>query len=330
MAGKQRSIAGEEARKLCEAFPSHGTRTLASKLLRDNPALYTSYEQARSLVRDYRGEHGVMKRNTVKAKVRTTKHEQIPPSDAKPIEAVVFPHTGRGVVCSDLHIPYHDPEAVRLMLEFAVTDKATDFCIVNGDFNDFYRLSRWEQDIRNRDVNGELELGDQMLSVLLEHFPVVWLKLGNHDAWYERYLRVKAPELLGIADYHLESLYHLPDRGIKLVQQHEIIHAGHLTIVHGHEFKVGTSNPVNAARGLYLRCGGSAICGHWHQPSHHSAGTIRGKRIGAWATGCLCTLTPEYDPTAFIRWAHGFAVLELDSSGEFEVDNHTIVEGKVR
>ena len=42
----------------------------------------------------------------------------------------------------------------------------------------------------------------------------------------------------------------------------------------------------------------------------------------AWSTGCLCNLRPEY--AKFNRWNHGFAFVDIDKSGEFEVHNYKI------
>lgn len=332
----KRSVAGEAARRACIDFPEATTRTLASKLWTEERALFTSYEQCRAMIRDYRGEHGEKRRaRRASALVPTTKHETtlakaIPKSDAKPLPPMKFDGRGRGAIISDLHIPYHDKQAILTTLEHIQQEKATDFLIINGDLVDCYALSTHVKDPRRRDFKGELGMTNQFLGAIRPKFGKVWLKEGNHEDRFGRYLRIKAPELLGLGGFNWPTFLRLEERDITWVPSPVTMQAGALSIIHGHEFgRGGASNPVNPARGLFLRAKDCALWGHFHRTSHHTEGTIRDSRIACWSLGCLCDLRPEYDPMAFTRWNHGFAIMEFDGKG-FEIQNHMIVEGKVR
>jgi hypothetical protein len=43
--------------------------------------------------------------------------------------------------------------------------------------------------------------------------------------------------------------------------------------------------------------------------------------------GCLCDLSPDY--AIVNRWNHGFAIVDIDEDGSFEVHNHKIIDGRV-
>jgi hypothetical protein len=140
-------------------------------------------------------------------------------------------------------------------------------------------------------------------------------------------MRVKAPELLGVDRFEFKELFQLDKFGIELVEDKRVVKLGALNILHGHEYRFAISNPVNPARGLFLRCKAHAICGHFHQSSHHTEKTVEQKIIATWSTGCLCDLHPEYAPLN--NWVHGFAFVESTSDGKFNVQNKVIRNGKV-
>jgi hypothetical protein len=52
--------------------------------------------------------------------------------------------------------------------------------------------------------------------------------------------------------------------------------------------------------------------------------------MACFSIGCLCQLTPKYRPFAYTKWNHGFAIVEIDGDGSFEVNNYRIIKGKVR
>ena len=105
------------------------------------------------------------------------------------------------------------------------------------------------------------------------------------------------------------------------------MHVGkHLTILHGHEFGRSFFNPVNAARGAYMRAKNNAIVAHLHQTSDHTASDIRNNVVSCWSAGALCDLSPPYAPIN--NWNHGYISMYVDKSG-FQVSNHRIIKGKV-
>ncbi len=137
----------------------------------------------------------------------------------------------------------------------------------------------------------------------------------------------KAPECLGVEDFELSSLLRFKEHNIESVKDKRLIRLGELNVIHGHEYRFAISNPVNAARGLFLRSKAYALCGHFHQVSSHSDNDITGHSIATWSGGCLCNLSQKYAP--YNNWRHGFQWVEVDKANKFELFNHTIKSGRI-
>lgn len=233
------------------------------------------------------------------------------------------------LILSDLHIPFADRTAVRAVFGWARKRKISHI-ILNGDIADFYAVSRWETDPEKRNFAEEISAIRTFLAGLRHTFPKAKIvyKLGNHEERYERFLRQKAPELLGCDVFSLGNVLRLERLGIQTVSDKRPIRLGRLlTVIHGHEYSFQISNPVNPARGYFLRSKSHVLGAHFHQTSQHSERTIDQKVIAAWSTGCLCDLHPEYRPLN--NWNHGFAFVEVTKSGGFQVHNFTIIDGKI-
>ncbi len=234
----------------------------------------------------------------------------------------------RMLILGDLHIPYHSEEAIRLAIDYGRAAKA-NAVLINGDMADFFSLSTWEKDPRKRDLAGEIAAGKQFLSVLRDVFPRarIIFKEGNHEERWTRFLQKKAPELLGVPEFEWHAVYGLRKLRIRHVGECRPIKVGKLIVIHGHEYRFAISNPVNPARGLFLRSKTHAICGHFHQSSQHSEKRLDGKVVSTWSAGCLCDLNPDYAPIN--NWNHGFAFAEVTSSGAFQVSNPRIIDGAI-
>ena len=340
MKGKAQGVVGKATEQLMAKFPDLPTLTLAKKLIADFPELYNSVESARGAVRYYRGSKG--KRNREIRNITDFEPAKqatamgipnpffLPESDEPEWEPYVIPPSvTRLLVLSDVHIPYHNIEAVTLALQYG-KDKGVNGIMLNGDILDFYGLSSFEKDPRKRRFSEELEMGRQFLRILRKEFDGVpiYFKLGNHEQRYERYLRIKAPELLDVSEFRLDVLLKFGELGIELIDDMRIVHFGRLNIMHGHEFGRSVFSPVNPARGAYMRAKENCIIGHHHQTSSHAEPTMNGKVINTWSTGALCELHPTYMPIN--KWNRGFAYVEREPDGDFTVHNHTIINGKVR
>lgn len=162
-----------------------------------------------------------------------------------------------------------------------------------------------------------------------QEFPkakIIW-KLGNHEERYEHFLIMKAPELLDIAVVGLESLFVCANIGVEIVREQKFIMLGKLPVLHGHEFPKGMTSPVNPARGFFMRGIESVLAGHLHRTSEHTEPTMMGRFITCWSTGCLCGMHPEY--ARINKWNQGFATVDCEGDGSFNVKNLRVLNGKI-
>lgn len=329
--------AREIATDLLHRFPSAGTRTLAKVAYKQAPQVFVTLEAARTLFRRMRGASGTEKQKSASNKQFFRK----PGKSGDPFsklpegkthfadwETVQIDGERRILLLADIHIPYHDRRATLAALRYGLEHKA-DTILLNGDVADCFSVSFWEKDPRKRDFADEVAQVRGFLDLVREAFPRARIiyKLGNHEERFERYMSVKAPELLGLEEFSFEAVYRLEETGIELVRDKRPIRFGKLNVVHGHEYRFAISNPVNPARGYFLRAKTHCIGSHLHQASQHSEKNIEGKLISTWSTGCLCEMHPDYAPIN--NWGHGFAFITVDKAGDFRVTNLRVLDGKI-
>lgn len=251
----------------------------------------------------------------------------IPESFAETYSPYLLPSVHKSLlILSDPHVPYHNVGALSETFDYCQNLKI-DSILLNGDFLDCYQLSKFEKDPRNRHLSDELEAGRQLIDVITGAFPSakIFYKEGNHDERYEKYLKIKAPELLGIEEFKLDNLLQLRAKGVEYIRDQRPVYAGKLPIFHGHELGM-KSITVNPARTLFLKAKTSAICSHLHLTSQHTARRIDNHIISTWSTGHLSEEHPRYARNN--EWTLGFCKVDFDMDF-FEVSNYKIIHGKV-
>ncbi len=332
-------IAGDIAKQYLKRYSTTSTLQIARILQKEHPLIFGDIDQARQVVRYYRGAQGDHNRKKLKETefIRTTEQALqdkynpygLPPAETDDWTPVSLPfNKARGLVLADLHVPYHDIEAITSTFDWAKNSGYTDFVLYNGDISDYYQLSRFEKDPRNRSFKSELDDFKALLDSTAKAFPQaqIIVKFGNHDNRLEYYLRRRAPELLGLETYIRDDYIGFKERGIFTVEHDVPIKVGKLNILHGHELQ-GTSTVVNPARGAYLKSIECVLIAHHHRTSQHVETSLLGRLDTAWSIGCLCQLHPEY--ARINKWNHGCAGLEFDKD-DFEIDNKRIIKGNVR
>jgi predicted phosphodiesterase len=291
-------------------------------------------EAARSRVRALFGQKGNMQRarhdhGTRRAARAPGQGAEMPKSQAVPWTVYDMATVGKIGILSDIHCPYHDDVALRAAVDHLHEHKI-DALLLNGDFADFYSISRHEKNPKHRNFLAELEQVQQLLRWLRDEFPDIKIvaKAGNHEERWEKWLWQHAPELSTSPIMGLDNWLALKELGIDLVAEKRIVMAGGLPILHGHEKGNGISSPVNQARGAYMRLHHTVLEGHGHRTSIHSEPDMMGAETVCFSTGCLCDLRPAYAPIN--KWNHGAALVSVKETGEFDVENFRISNGKVR
>lgn len=341
MPNQTNNIRRQVVSEYLEKYPTLPNMTLAKVIYKENPLLFTTVDTVRSSIRYRRGQNGKRDRSKIHLTEQPERAKyandmgipnpfHLPETDETEWEPFIIPKAvTRLLILSDIHIPYHNIEAVTLAMQYG-KDKKVNGIMLNGDILDFHDLSSFEKDPKKRRIHEELEMGRQFLRILRKEFDGVpiYYKLGNHEERYERYLRIKAPELLDIQEFRMDVLLRFGELGIQLIDDKRRVHFGRLNIMHGHEFGRSVFSPVNPARGAYMRAKENCIIGHHHQTSSHAEPTMNGKVVNTWSTGCLCELHPNYMPIN--KWNRGFAYAEREDDGDFTVHNHTIIKGRIR
>ena len=320
--------------RLVAAHPDAPAQTLARRLIAEcNGAL--TLNQARCRIRRAFGVQGKQARaeSTARSAFRPPRQAgevlAMPRSVARPWEPFRFPAVGRIGILSDVHIPFHDESALGAAVDH-LRSVGIAGLLLNGDWADFYGISRFEKNPRDRDFRGELKAVRDSLAWLRQEFPGIPIvfKLGNHEERWRAWLWQHAVEISDEPEMGLDVWLKTERHGITIVDDQRIVMLGELPVLHGHELPRGVSSPVNPARGAFMRLKHTSLTGPQHQTSGHCEPDIWHRETFNWSTGCLCDLTPEY--ARINRWNHGFAVVDVRNDGQFDVSNLRIADGVVR
>ena len=329
---------GVTVRKYCEKYPDMPNMTLARMIYNQHSAMFGSVDNVRLSVRYHRGKH-VGGRGSVISNPVTSSYEnstvrteyRAPKTYGKDRTDFVITGAQRILRLADIHFPIHDPAALDAALNYGKQHDPT-IILLDGDIADLSEFSTHEQSLASY-VKEEMFMLAEFFDALRDMFPkarIIW-KEGNHEERFLKYLLRKAPELLATDCFDLLSFIRFitgrddATMRVEWVSEKRIIKAGELSFLHGHEFRGGGG--VNPARWLFLRTGENAICGHFHRTSEHSEPSLSGRQRGAWSTGCLCHLSPDY--LRHNKWNHGFAWVDVDKAGHFRVKNIRILDGEI-
>ena len=325
------SIKSEIAKEYLIKFPNTPNLTLAKKIYAENKSVYTNLEQVRTHIRALKGATGTWHKQNVHVEFRKefeALKKELPKGESERIHPYKLPKASRKIlIISDLHIPYHNDDAVFAALEYGL-DQEVDTIIINGDLIDFATISRHEKDMRKRSVKYEMDCTRVFLKGLRGMFPkalIVW-SYGNHCIRYDKYIMQKAPEIFDIELIQLHELLKLRDLNIIKVDSTQYIYAGKLAIFHGHETGL-TSGGVNPARSLRLKLNKSAVTSHFHRETKDMGKNLDEHPYSCFSIGCLCDLHPAYMPINM--WTHGFGYLELNDKGDYIFNLKSIIDGKV-
>lgn len=322
-------------------YPLLPTLTLARTVWKESPKFFPSLNAVSCAIRKRRGAMGEKHRRQLKltepevipSKFNPLNPLGLPESEGKDVQPFILAGVSKVLVLGDLHLPYHDLPALTAAIQ-AGQAYGPDCILLNGDVMDCHTLSRFQKNPGARSFGGERAIVRAFLERLRALFPEARIiyKTGNHEDRIESYVLTRAPEFFhGEKDVEkivgLTSLLLLDELGIELVDHKREVVLGKLIIVHGHELPKGMTNPVNPARGAYLRGATTMVVHHHHRTSEHVERTMDGRIIGCWSSGALCQLRPLYEPNN--KWNHGFVMVDVHKDGEFTLHNKKIHKGRL-
>ena len=311
------------------------TLKLARIMYQKEKLTFKDLEAARSALRKIENKKGVgyfnkLKNNFIEVPHRPYNPYNLPKSYKQDREPLKLPIACNNILLiSDLHIPYHDIDAISVAMEYGIENNVNTI-FINGDLIDNAQVSKFERDMKKRSVKEEFDLTKQFLVSLRSTFPdaiIYWLK-GNHCIRWEKFLMQKVQEIWDDPYFHLEERLRLNEERIILLDDNVLVKAGKLAITHGHHIFKGIFSPVSPARGAYMKAKQSVIVGHLHRSSQNSEMDLDGNVISCWSTACLCELRPNYSPLVS-NSQHGFAHILVEPDGNYTVHNYQIIKGKI-
>ena len=221
------------------------------------------------------------------------------------------------VSLSDIHFPYHN-KALLLSTLRVMEDIDPHVIVLNGDVNDFFQLSRFNQGLERLDnLQEEIDMGYEFRKTLRNTFPnaVIRENLGNHDERILSYIENNARSLASLRALKPENLLGILEFDIELYGR-----AGHrirpeFVFEHGHIVRSEAGASAKARLNSTLISG---IMGHTHRMAEYPKSGY--KDLAWYEQGCLCDRDAEYK-IGETNWQPGFAVCQFSTKTDtFHVD----------
>lgn len=338
-----KATATEITRKYILDYPELQNQSLARKLCQDYPKLFLNIENARSHVRRQKGAAGVKSRTNAPGKKFREEHNlqgymekhgdlfadvPEPALFKKKIPYHVPSTITNMLMLYDVHVPYHNKEAVQLALHYGL-DHEVDCIFFGGDFLDMYGVSKYEKERGAWEPEDEICAFLELIGLIRKHFgdiPIILLE-GNHETRFTRYLKQNAPAILGMVCNTLQDILLQELTNVTYLDEKRLVKFSHLNIMHGHEFSISGDNP---AKMLLRKRMGCCMAGHLHVTDYYDHRTIEGKTIGAWMVAGLLDIDSHWSPQVYNKWQNGFArVTRTDDNEWFRVENKVIERGQI-
>jgi len=303
-------------------------RYIATVLFNEHPDTFNSIEAARTTVRFVLDAKGTRDRHKKVENEIARRFAMIPsPVEELPNpEAFIVPERFKNMgVVADTHGLFCDMDALKLAIEFLAKHKC-DSILINGDGLDCYQFSRFDKSPLVVDrFYEEQEWGVEVLKLLQDTFGQVFFKEGNHDLRRKQSVDKLAgqfPDLYDMGSY--KNFLSFERSKVEFIEDYRHVRFGKLNIFHGHEYQGGGG--IHVAYNRLNKAMDNVMSAHSHKTQSVFRTNINGELYGSWSIGCLCNLHPRYNPKN--DWSQGFARVERESDGMFEVMNRMIVNGR--
>lgn len=323
-----------------DKYPEMPSLTMAKLIVAENPLDFKDAETVRTLIRNYRGALG-QRTGSLNPLSNGKYHREISDKNLAPYklpdedDVDILPyhlpkHNDNIGVLSDIHIPNHRNNILQLACNHFKENNCNTI-ILNGDVLDNTPFTRHEgKRPTPKQVRIWFDKTELFFEWLRDSFPnadIYWTE-GNHDFWYRRWMMQHAWQLDEDPYYSLQARLHIDEYKIKFIAQSKYLLAGKLGICHGHWFMGKFGGGVAPARTVYLKTKKSMVIGHVHTTNEYTETDLSGDITTCYSTGCMCTLTPEYQPMGG-KSNHGFGHAIIHKDGNFNFRNYRIHKGVI-
>lgn len=220
----------------------------------------------------------------------------VPPTTDQQFEVVVS--------VSDIHFPYHNETLLASTL-LLIEDINPHCIVINGDVNDFFQLSRFNQGLERLDeLQEEIDMGVDFRRNLRYIAPnaVIRETLGNHDERLLSYVENNARSLSSLRALKPEALLQLDELEITLYGRSGFRIRPEFVFEHGHVVRSDAGASAKARLNNTLISG---MMGHTHRMAEYPKYGYR--NLTWYEQGCLCMRNAEYK-IGETNWQPGFAV----------------------
>lgn len=256
--------------------------------------------------------------------------EESPTEEATKIEAtsIKWNKPGRYLVLGCWHVPFHNKKLTEGVLKL-IENFDLQGIIFNGDFLDCNSLSGHDRGrftaIPGLTLKQEYQEGLKLLTEFNKRLPKDTLKAymyGNHEDRYWRFVsemqNAKTPpqsprEGLKLDDMGFVSLESYTDNFLTLGE--------HLDVIHGVFFS------DHCAKKHIDRFRGSCLFAHTHRIQTYIEGNVGGFNIG-WGGDKHSPAFKYADRATKASWQNGFAMVTIDTNGDYYVEQVICVNGK--
>lgn len=230
------------------------------------------------------------------------------------------------VIFGDLHCPFHDEEALDLVLNYVRKNKP-EAVVLNGDILDCYKISRFNKDPNARSFYDEIVEGRKILKKIENAVPqnarLIWLD-GNHEERIQKYTRTNAPEFEGLIS--VPSLMRFDDIDVEYHTHSQPLFINNIVIKHGSMIS-SIASGYSVKKELDKETE-SVIMGHTHRLAIIHK-TYRNRTVFGVEGGHLSDISQiDYMYGKVADWQQGFTEL-IEINNELYPRIYRIVNGEV-
>jgi hypothetical protein len=215
---------------------------------------------------------------------------------------------------NDLHLPYHDSEALSLWIEIARRFRP-HVVALGSDMNDYPNLSRFEPDADIKVDDWQEETREYYWPIVHQLdrlLPLAWFVyfLGNHERRAVNAIKTSDSPKVGMA-YFIETIR--CGGRVLYMGRTEHIEVGSLIVAHGN--KAGKYAAAN-------------IGAQWPDKVVNFGHIHKHQKIGnAFSNGMLCQMIPHYDDWGYPNnQEQGTSTITVDTQGGVSWSHHNFVQ----
>lgn len=248
------------------------------------------------------------------------------PEEITETTTFMFPRRYKNTgIITDLHIPYHDPEAIKTVVRWFI-EMNIDSLLLMGDIVDFYQGSHYVKDPSKKNMAYEIEKFIEFITWIKKVLPgvAIFYKYGNHEMRFQTSIFRNSPALYGLPLSKLDENMKLTENDITPIGYYQPINIHDIMGYHGHEIRM-TENIISPARTLSLKFNTSSFIGHCHRTTNYDV-AYDDKTVSFYSIGSLCQKKQVYNPFAN-KWTHGAARIFLNEDNVAIFENKQIKNG---